>query len=188
MVNKGVYKKYLMVLQLSSLVDLPPFSEVNVIAEKLSINQDEKEKLKAIYLNEKGNIDGIILSKRRIEQLDAEINLTRRFENALKFKLYLDNSKKCQDDGDVENPSIHLKGTYTEDEITSEALQIGSEMCIIMEKYDYENPSSALDIIDDLQELSEKPILKNVPESMMMAVMKENCIEGLRKYIELTSQ
>jgi hypothetical protein len=61
------------------------------------------------------------------------------------------------------------------------------DMCKIMEKYNPEDPMSALDIIGPMTELMEKDGYSGVTEPQLKKAMGEKCPEGLKKMEDMTA-
>jgi hypothetical protein len=69
------------------------------------------------------------------------------------------------------------------DQATVDAM--ADDMCKIMEKYNPEDPMTALDIITPMTELTEKEGYGSVTQAQLEKAMEEKCPEGLKKMKEM---
>ena len=69
------------------------------------------------------------------------------------------------------------------DQATVDAM--ADDMCKIMEKYNPEDPMSALDIITPMTELSSKEGYGSVTEAQLKSAMESKCPEGAKKMEEM---
>ncbi len=71
------------------------------------------------------------------------------------------------------------------DQATVDAM--ADDMCKIMEKYNPEDPMSALDILTPITELGDKEGYGSVSQAQLEKAMEEKCPEGFKKYQDMMS-